>query len=125
VVGEMRRGVWRVGKHVAQHERGEDAELCRQRSSHVGEESRTRGWQGSWRGNQAGGWRGARRAEIVTARRVEVAERIGDEEGLVGEGESDMGIVGGCASVEGARASDGGGAPWRIRRSRSLEGRTT
>jgi hypothetical protein len=41
-------------------------------------------------------------------------------EGLVGEGESDAGIVGGWASVEDwrERASDGGGAPRHIGRSR-------
>jgi hypothetical protein len=58
--------------------------------------------------------------EIVAARRVEVAECIEDGEGLAGEGESDVGIVGGWALVEDWRehASDGGGAPRHIGQSR-------
>jgi hypothetical protein len=80
-------------------------------------ESGTGGWQGSWRGDQAGGWHGARPAEIVAARRVEVAERIEDGEGLVGEG----GAMWGSWEVVRRwreRASDGGGAPRHIGRSR-------
>jgi hypothetical protein len=56
-----------------------------------------------------GGWRpGGRGSSVGSGRsRVEVAERIEDGEGLVGEGESDAGIVGGCALVEGAHIGRG------------------
>jgi hypothetical protein len=46
---------------------------------------------------------------------VDVVEHIGDGEGLVGEGESDAGIVGRFVSMEEARASDGGSSSMAYR----------
>jgi hypothetical protein len=53
-----------------------------------------------------GGWTGVAEAGCAGKRTGAVGGRE-DEEGLVGEGESDAGIVGGCALVEGTRIGRG------------------